>query len=205
MKPETVILDKPIYIGFSVLEISKSHMYDFHYSVMKSYYKEKLQLCYTDTDSFLYSIQTKDFYNDLKLLFQSYFDTSNYSKDNQHGIIIQNKKIPGLFKDEMGGKIITEFVGLRSKLYCIKTEEHELKKAKGVQKRELKNMYLKDYYNVLMQNDIIRKKNVIFKSLKHELFTQEQNKIAFSANDDKRVIQKDKISTLSWGHSNSFF
>lgn len=56
-----------------------------------------------------------------------------------------------------------------------------------------------------MQNDIIRKKNVIFKSLKHELFTQEQNKVAFSANDDKRIIQKDKISTLSWGHCDSFF
>lgn len=205
MNPETVILDKPIYIGFSVLEISKSHMFDFHYSVMKSYYKEKLKLCYTDTDSFLYSIRTKDFYNDLKLQFLSYFDTSNYPKDNQHGIKIHNKKIPGFFKDEMGGKIITEFVGLRSKLYCIKTKDHEIKKAKGVQKREINKMHLKDYYNVLMKNDIIRKKNVIFKSLKHELFTQEQNKIAFSSNDDKRVIQKDKISTLSWGHRDSFF
>lgn len=146
MKPETVILDKPIYIGFSVLEISKSHMFDFHYSIMKPYYQEKLRLCYTDTDSFLYSIQTKDFYKDLKSHFQSYFDTSNYSKD-KYGIIIQNKKVPGLFKDETGGQIISEFVGLRSKLYCIKTVEHELKKAKGIQKRELKKIGLKDYYN----------------------------------------------------------
>lgn len=205
MKPETITLDKPIYIGFSVLEISKSHMYDFHYSVMKPYYDEKIKLCYTDTDSLLYSIETHDFYKDLKSNFLSYFDTSNYTGSNLYGIPKLNKKVPGLFKDELGGQIITEFVGLRSKLYCVKTVREELKKAKGVQKREIKNLHLKDYHNVLMRNEIIRKKNVIFKSIKHEIFTQEQSKIALSANDDKRVLLKNRISTLAWGHRDSIF
>lgn len=205
MKPETITLDKPIYIGFSVLEISKSHMFDFHYSIMKPFYREKLKLCYTDTDSFLYSIESKDFYTDLKLNFLRYFDTSNYPLNNCYGIPGLNKKVPGLFKDELGGNLISEFVGLRSKLYCIKTVQEELKKAKGIQKQVLKNVHFEDYNNVLNKNTFLRKKNIIFKSLKHEIFTQEQNKIALSGNDDKRVILKNKISTMSWGHWDYIF
>lgn len=203
MKPETITLDKPIYIGFSVLEISKSHMFDFHYSVMKPFYGDKIRLCYTDTDSFLYSIKTRDFYKDLKTHFLCYFDTSNYPENNCYGIPLLNKKVPGLFKDEFGGKVISEFVGLRSKLYCIKTEQDELKKAKGVQKHVIKNVHLKDYHKVLSKNEVIRKKNVIFKSFKHKIFTQEQSKIAISGNDDKRVILKNNIDTLSYGHWDS--
>lgn len=206
MKPETITLDKPIYIGFSVLEISKCHMFDFHYSVMKPFYDDKIRLCYTDTDSFLYSIETRDFfYKDLKTHFLCYFDTSNYPENNCYGIPLLNKKVPGLFKDEFGGKVISEFVGLRSKLYCIKTEHDELKKAKGVQKHVIKNVNLKDYYKVLSKNEVIRKKNVIFKSLKHKIFTQELSKIAISGNDDKRVILKNNIDTLSYGHWDSIF
>lgn len=158
MNPETITLDKPIYIGFSVLEISKSHMFDFHYSIMKPFYNKKLKLCYTDTDSFLYSIESKDFYNDLKIHFLPYFDTSNYPLNNSYDIPGLNKKVPGLFKDELGGNLISEFVGLRSKLYCIKTEKQEYKKAKGVQKQVLNNVHFKDYYRVLNENIFLRKK-----------------------------------------------
>ncbi|XP_049887050.1 uncharacterized protein LOC126381638 [Pectinophora gossypiella] len=200
MKPEIITLDKPIYIGFTVLEISKSHMYDFHYSVLKPFYGSHLKLCYTDTDSFLYSIQTKDVYQDIRQNFQQYFDTSNYKDDNIFGIMKQNKKVPGLFKDELGGQLIVEFVGLRSKLYSIKTEATELKKAKGTKKAVIKKLSFDDYKTVLLDNCLIKKKNLIFKSLKHEIFTQSLKKVALSFNDDKRIVLKDKISTLSWGH-----
>lgn len=203
LKPEKITLDKPIYIGFSVLEISKSHMYDFHYSIMKPFYGASLKMCYTDTDSFLYSAQTDDIYEDLKLNFKKYFDTSNYADNNIYGITKRNKKVPGLFKDEFGGRLIAEFVGLRSKLYCIKTENVEIKKAKGTKKSIVKKLQFKDYKNVLVNSSFVRRKNMIFKSLKHEVFTQSLNKVALSYNDDKRIILKDKINTLSWGHKHS--
>lgn len=200
LKRERVILNKPIYIGFSVLELSKSHMYDFHYTVMQNFYKENLSLCYTDTDSLLYSIHTQDFYSDLKSHFLNYFDTSNYPRDNAMGIIQNNKKVPGLFKDELGGKILLEFVGLRSKLYSIRTDEHEIKKAKGVKKPVTKKLKFTDYIDVLTTGKELRGKNVHFKSIKHRIFTREQNKVALSRNDDKRFILSDNVSTKSWGH-----
>lgn len=205
MKTESVILDKPIYIGFTVLEISKHYMYDFHYSIMKPFYCSNLKLCYTDTDSFLYSIGATDIYKDINSTFQPYFDTSNYIENNEYNIGRRNKKVPGLFKDEMGGKLIVEFVGLRSKLYCVKTQDKELKKAKGVKKSVVKKINFKDFNNALLFNKLLRKKNVLFKSLKHDIFTQAVNKIALSSNDDKRIVLRDKISTLSWGHKSSLF
>jgi hypothetical protein len=205
MKPESIKLDRPIYIGFTVLEISKSHMYDFHYSHIKPFYGSNVSLCYTDTDSFLYSINTEDLYADIKLNFQRYFDTSNYSDSNPYGIIPQHKKIPGLFKDELGGEIISEFVGLRSKLYCIKSEKMQLKKAKGIKKHVLRDLDFQRYTKVLLNKERLRKANIVFKSLKHVIFTQSVTKVALSSNDDKRIILKDQISTISWGHKRYMF
>lgn len=200
MKREKIILNKPIYIGFAVLELSKAHMYDFHYAVMKNFYKDKLTLCYTDTDSLLYSIQTQDFYFDMKKHFSKYFDTSNYPNKNDYNIFPKNKKIPGLFKDELGGKIILEFVGLRSKLYSIKTKQYEIKKAKGVKKPVTKKLNFSDYVDVLLNGNQLRGKNIHFKSIRHQIFTREQNKVALSRKDDKRFILNDNVSTISWGH-----
>jgi hypothetical protein len=201
MKPERVILDKPIYIGFAVLELSKSHMYQFHYSVIKPHYGERVSLCYTDTDSFIYEIKTKDFYLDLKNYFLDFFDTSNYNSSNELQIASQNKKVPGLFKDELGGELITEFVGLRSKLYCIKSKKRIIKKAKGVKKPSIRELTLNNYKDVLLNDTIIRKKNILFKSIKHEIFTQTVNKVALSNKDDKRLTLSDKVSTTAWGNS----
>lgn len=197
---EKVVLNKPIYIGFAVLELSKNHMYDFHYSVMKDFYKEKLNLCYTDTDSLLYSIQTNDFYCDMKKYFLNYFDTSNYPLENNFNIIQKNKKVPGLFKDELGGTILQEFVGLRSKLYSIRSYDYEIKKAKGVKKPVTRKLKFDDYIDVLKTGKELRGKNVHFKSIKHQIFTREQNKVALSRKDDKRFILSDNVSTMSWGH-----
>lgn len=200
MKPEKIVLDKPIYIGFSVLELSKKHMYDFHYSIIQPHYRDLVKLCYTDTDSFIYKIHTSDFYYDLQKHFLAYFDTSNYSPSNPYNLSLLNKKVPGLFKDEMGGKIINEFVGLRPKLYCIQSEKVTLKKAKGVKKCVVRDINKSDYEKTLISGELIRKQNLLFKSLKHEILTRSVNKVVLSSNDDKRLISKNSIETVAWGN-----
>lgn len=202
LKLTKIILDRPLYIGFTVLELSKMHLYNFHYSVMKSIYGEKASLCYTDTDSLLYYItDTNDVYQDMKLNIH-YFDTSNFSKNNCYNLPLVNKKSPGLFKDELGGEIITEFVGLRSKLYGIKTQGKEIKKAKGLSKHVTEQLNIADYKTALNSDSVCRKRMIVFKSIKHNLFSVEINKSALNRNDDKRFIT-DNNCTLPWGHYNA--
>ncbi|CAB3248314.1 unnamed protein product [Arctia plantaginis] len=131
LEPAKVVLDRPIYIGFTILELAKCHLYQFHYSVVKEIHKEGINLCCTDTDSLF--IHTDDFYKDMKLNID-YFDTSNFEENNIYDMPKANKQIPGYFKDEMGGDVITEFIGLRAKLYCINSLNNTIKKAKGVKK-----------------------------------------------------------------------
>lgn len=204
MNQTKLVLDRPIYIGFSILEIAKCHLYKFHYSVMKRIYENKLKLCYTDTDSLLYLIQTKDFYEDLKTHLK-YFDTSNFEKDNVFNIPMVNVKKPGYFKDELGGEIISEFVGLGAKLYCIDSKISTLKKAKGVKKSIAKKLNIKQYKKVLLNNEILRDDMCIIRSKHHRIFTQKINKVILSNRDDKRQIMGDKISTLPWGHYKTIF
>ena len=133
LKRETAHLTKPIYTGFSVLELSKTHMYDFHYNYMLKRYKECARLLFTDTDSLCYKVYTDDIYRDVLQDRDAYFDTSDYPPD--HFLWSdRNKKVIGLMKDETNGRAILEFVGLRSKLYSILLEDEEKKRAKGVNK-----------------------------------------------------------------------
>ena len=134
MKKVKVKMNKPIYLGLSILEISKTTMYEFWYDYMKKKYGDMIKLCYTDTDSLVMTIKTKDFYEDIAQDVQERFDTSSYSVDRPlpKG---KNKKVIGLMKDELGGGIITEFVALRPKTYSYTTDEFiEMKKAKGTKK-----------------------------------------------------------------------
>ena len=136
MKKKSLTFDKPVYIGMCILDISKTLMYDFHYNYIRSKYGEKAKLLFTDTDSLAYEVETKDFYKDIASDVVDKFDTSNFPKDHPSRIYTNaNKKVVGMFKDEAGGKIIEEFVGLRSKLYSYKMYEGwEEKKCKGVKK-----------------------------------------------------------------------
>lgn len=205
LNKEKIILDRPIYIGFTVLEYSKQHMYNFHYDFIKNMYQGNAKLCYTDTDSLLYLIFTDDFYKDM-LTNISKFDTSNFMLNNIYNIPRKNEKIPGLFKDELGGAIITEFVGLRAKLYCIKSEKSCIKKAKGITKAVTKHLTLSDYNkNLFDDSDEVRRKITLIRSIKHVLYTQRVNKRVFSSNDDKRQIQSDRIHTLPWGHCKTIY
>ena len=116
MGESTVMLNKPIYLGQAILDLSKTLMYKFHYEYIKPKYDNKAKLQFTDTDSLCYKIRTEDFYRDISIDASRRFDTSNYPKDHSGGMPTGvNKKVLGMMKDEAGGKQITEFVGLRSK------------------------------------------------------------------------------------------
>ena len=204
MKKVSLKFDKPVYLGMSILDLSKTLMYDFHYNYIKPKYGENAKLLFTDTDSLAYEIQTKDFYRDISSDVKSKFDTSNYPKDHPSGILTGvNKKVIGMFKDEAAGKQIAEFVGLRAKLYSYRVEEsYEEKKCKGVKKAVIKKtITFNDYKDCLFDNKpaAMRKMNVIRSHL-HTMYTETVNKIALSPFDDKRLIREDNIHTFAYGH-----
>ena len=116
MKKVKVKMDKPIYLGLSILDISKITMYELWYDFMKSKYGNRAKLCYMDTDSFIINIKTDDFYEDISENVMEKFDTSNYIYNRPLPKNV-DKKVLGLMKDELGGGIITEFVALRPKAY----------------------------------------------------------------------------------------
>ena len=131
MNKTRVKMNKPIYLELSILDISKILMYEFWYDYMKPKYDNRVKLCYMDTDSFTMSIKTNDFYKDIPTDVDKRFDTSNY-EINRPLSTGKNKKVTGLMKDKLGGKIITEFVTLRPKTYSYSTDDgKEDKKAKG--------------------------------------------------------------------------
>ena len=126
MKKTTVKLNKPVYLGMTILDLSKTLMYRFHYQYMKNKYGEKSKMLYTDTDSLLYEIETEDFYKDINADIEEWFDTSAYSPNHPSGIKTgMNKRVVGKMKDELGDKILTEFGGLRAKLYSFKINDGE--------------------------------------------------------------------------------
>ena len=140
MKKTCIVYDKPVYLGMCILDLSKTWMYDFHYNYIKKKYGEKTKLPFTDTDSLAYEIETEDFYKDISEDVEAKFDTSNFPKNHPSGIPVGvNKKVIGMFKDECGGKIMQEFVGLRAKLHSYKMYEgDEAKKCKGVKQYVVK-------------------------------------------------------------------
>ena len=195
--------NKPIYLGMCILDISKAMMYDFHYNYIKPKYGEKAKLLMTDTDSLVYDIETEDFYKDISPDVREMFDTSNYPKNHPSGIETGvNKKVIGKFKDEAGGRIITEFVGLRAKLYAFRMDDgEEVKKDKGIKKSVVENSIRFDDYKECLENKVKQMREMqVIRSYKHFVYTETVNKVALSADDDKRIIQEDGIRTLPYGH-----
>ena len=133
MKKKKLYFNKPVYLGTSILDLSKSLMYDFHYNYIKPKYGDKAKLLFTDTDSLVYEIKTKDFYKDINPDIEKQFDTSDYPTNQPSGIKTGvNSKVLGLFKDKAAGKQIVEFVRWRAKLYSYKIlDGSEDKKYKG--------------------------------------------------------------------------
>ena len=208
---DVVKLNKPIYCGMSILDLSKITMYDFHYDrVMQAYGKENVKLLFTDTDSLCYEITTEDLYKDMATLPEfktngkSIFDTSNYHPDHSlHQLGIENKKVPGYFKDELGGLIMTEFIGLRSKMYSFTyqdPDERQQHKAthKGVKK--CVNMTHEEYSKCLNEKKTIYKTFNSIRGKRHELYVVEMKKKALGCFDDKTYLLEDGITSLKWGH-----
>jgi hypothetical protein len=200
-----LFIKKPVYLGMCILDISKVFMYNFHYKVMRNFYPSyKISLLYTDTDSFVYHIQTKDVYRDLEKI-QQYFDFSNYPKS--HFLFSdKNKKIPGFFKDESGGEFITEFVSLKSKMYAFVRQEREKlrehKSAKGVQNCVIEHNLKFDHYLACLRLNIVYEHEFSnIRSVDHQVFTSKQKKISLSCFDDKRYLTSNTTS-LPYGHVN---
>ena len=203
MKKTSLTMNKPVYLSMCILDLSKTLMFDFHYNYIKRKYGNKAKLLFTDTDSFIYEIQTEDFYKDISGDVQDRFDTSDYPKNHASGIPTGiNKKVLGMFKDEAAGKNIKEFVGLRAKLYSYKMEEgKENKRCKGIKKAVIEKSIRHEDYKTCLETgkEQLRKQNII-RSYEHVLYTEEVNKIALSSKDDKRYLLKDSHDTLAWGH-----
>ena len=198
MKKTNLVFNKPVYLGMCILDLSKTLMYDFHHNYIKPKYGDKAKLLFTDTDSLMYEIQTEDFYKNISADVKRRFDT-NHPSGIPSGF---NKKVIGMFKDEAWGKVIDEFVGLRAKLYSYKMfEGGESKKCNRVKKLVVKKSIAhKDYKKCLFTGkEQLRKMNVI-RSHKHEVYTEEVNKIALCPDDDKRHILEDGVHTLALGH-----
>ena len=201
MNKTKIKMKKPIYLGLSILEISKLLMYEFWYDYMKPKYNDNVKLCYMDTDSFVINIKTEDFYEDIANDVEKRFDTSNYEV-NRPLPTGKNKKVIGLMKDELGGSITTEFVTLRPKTYSYLTDDcKEDKKAKGTKKCVIKRMIkFNDYKNCLLKDEVILKSQQRFISKKRDVYTENINKIALSNNDDKRIVSTDKITSYLYGY-----
>ena len=184
------------------MEISKTLMYEFWYDYIKPKYSNDVKLCYVDTDSFIISIKTNDFYKDISNDVENRFDTSNYEV-NRSLPTGKNKKIIGIMKDELGGRIITEFVTLRPKTCSFLTDDgKEDKKAKGTKKCVIKNkVKFNDYKKCLFNYELILKSQQRFISKKHDVYTENINKIALSNNDDKRIVSSNKISSYPYGYT----
>ena len=201
MRKVKVKMNKPIYLGLSILEISKITMYEFWFDYVKSKYGNRARLCYMDTDSFVINIKTKDFYKDIAENIKERFDTSNYIYDRPLPTGV-NKKVVGLMKDELRGGIITEFTALRPKTCSYKMDDFtELKKAKGTKKCVVKKMLrFDDYKNCLFTNSKVLRPQQRFRSENHSVCTENINKIALSCDDDKRIVAADGISSYPYGY-----
>uniref|UniRef100_A0A158P4E4 DNA-directed DNA polymerase n=1 Tax=Tetranychus urticae TaxID=32264 RepID=A0A158P4E4_TETUR len=194
-----VRMDKPISVGFTILELAKLKMYELHYDAFKESFGEKIELLYTDTDSLIYHLQTDNLNQDLKKV-NSVMDFSNYPQQHQLYSNVNEKKI-GFLKDEMAGEPIYEFVGIKAKLYAFKSAKGESKRAKGVQRCVLeREISFKDYIDCIYNERIQRKNVKRLASHEHNISLISQTKVSLSPFDDKRYLLDDKITSFAFGH-----
>ena len=174
------------------MDLSKTLMYEFHYDYMMAKYGSKVSLCYMDTDSFVYEIETEDFYRDISKDAEKRFDMSGCSKDENMPLLIEkNKKVTGLMKDEFGGKIMTEFVALRAKMYVYRKIDKEVreKRCKGIKKCVVSGgLTFDDYKTCLFDGETINREQMLFENKKHEVSAVNKCKIALNRDDDKRLV-----------------
>ncbi|XP_053209662.1 uncharacterized protein LOC128393504 [Panonychus citri] len=198
LRNNSVVLDKPIHFGFTVLEYAKLKMYQLHYDTFKSYYGNKIKLIYTDTDSFIYHIQTNNFTHDL-INFKDIMDFCDYPKNHP----LQSdchKKMLGYLKDEMNGKPIHEVIAIKPKMYLIKSDEGEKKTAKGVQRVVLKQQIkYNHFFSCLYDYTTYRHTMHRLQSKEHQIYAVSTEKVSLSPLDDKRWAIN-PIETYAYGN-----
>ena len=189
-------MDKAIYVGFAILELSKLHMYETYYDTLQPYFiRENLQLHYIDMDGMILSMKTKDIIKDLKNL-EDIFDFSNL--DVNHELFSnKNKEVIGKLKIETPKNIwIDEFVCLRSKAYSFKCKNNDenKNKIKGISKSQSKHIKFEEYYSFLFGGDYQKECNIyIRRSINHEMVLQEVKKSTLSIFDDKRCYKNETV------------
>ena len=216
MKKTKVLLCRPIYVGFAILELAKLHMYKMHYDTISPLLD--CTLCYTgkktfflssndanifffsDTDSLLYEVRHLNPYTVIRDNLK-HFDTSNYCEGNMRDMPQVNESVVLKLKDEVGGKIIKEFVGLRAKLYGYKLmDDVEVKKSKGVKSVVVERKITHDDYKKCLMNKVVQKQTqCTIRSKNHDLFTVAQEKITICPYDDKRM-DIDNFCTVPFGY-----
>ncbi|XP_071578660.1 uncharacterized protein [Temnothorax nylanderi] len=179
-----VKFNKPVYVGMCILEISKTRLYEFHYDYMSDLL-----------------LECEDAYDRMRRDIDR-FDTSDYAENNAHGMPRVNKKVPGLMKDENNGAIMTEFVGLRAKMYTYKVlGRDDTKRIKGVKRNVVaKRITFEDYVACLRNARELKTRQSCIRSTLHEVYTVSEQKLALSPHDDKRYVTLNSEETLPWGH-----
>ena len=201
MKKTKVKMNKPVYLGMSILDISKMLMYKFWYNFINPKYGDRAKLCYTDTDSFIIHIITENFFEDIAGDIKKWFDTSSHDENDKRPFPIgMDKRVYGFFKNELGGKIMKEFVALKAKTYAYLTVDDDAnKKAKGTNKCVIKHKFLfENYKYCLLNGKAILKSQQRFKSDHHKLYREEVNKIELSCDDDKRLQTFNRVTTYPY-------
>ncbi|XP_070170854.1 uncharacterized protein [Polyergus mexicanus] len=176
-------------------------LYEFHYEYMLPLYRDKCKIMYTDTDSLIYRVECEDIYENMKRDIDK-FDTSDYAMGNAYGMPLANKKIPGAMKDENAGAIMTEFIGLRAKMYALRVAgKSDTKRIKGVKSGVVaRTITFDDYARCLRQGIEMKREQFCIRSELHEMYTVSELKIALSPHDDKRYTISGTTDTLPWGH-----
>ena len=195
-------IDKPFYVGFSVLELSKLHMYKFHYRYIKREFGDAAQLLFTDTDSLMYLVTGRNPYEKFYADRAEYFDFASFPRDHKY-FDGTNNKVIGMFKDEANGAQITEFVGLRPKMYSFLSNNPsapEKHVAKGIQQAVAKKLKHQDYLQQLNNPTENRQINRRIGAKLHKIYSIQTSKRGLCAFDDKRILLEDGISTLAYGH-----
>ena len=199
LKKVKLLMNRPTYVGFSILELSKTLMYNFWYKTLKAKYGSKISLCFTDTDSFCAVVETDDIYEDMKVDADQY-DFSGYPTSHPcHDLT--NKKVIGKFKDEMDSDVLESCVALKSKMYSLQNESMQKHTAKGVKKYVVKNRLKHENYKDCLLNKQLQRHNMtMIRSDHHQLQTVTINKTSLSPFDDKRYLKEDGLTSLAYGH-----
>lgn len=203
LKRINITMNRPIYAGFCILDLSKISMYQFHYDFMKIKYGNKAILMYTDTDSTIFEVETENIYQDMHDHAHE-FDTSNYPKD--HFLYNpKNAKVLGKMKDECAGNHVHEFIGLRPKMYSVLYDKNSVLSqkctAKGIKKCVIDQQFKHDLYKeCLFKESALKHSMNLIRSYNHQLYSVSCSKTSLSPYDDKRYILESGIDTLAHGH-----